>query len=241
MKKLFASLVSAAILACGTVLSLSPSARSAIFPQINLCDFVTAANCASVKAASTSATTSDFPLVVTISPQGLVTNGATSSGQAINPMACWTVAALPTTNSSGNTYPCYFLSTGGGMAVTPVPAPGQGCTPFHIAGGSAASTNSTNVKNAAGTICDIHVINTTSTTYFLRLYNLAAAPTCSSATGAVDSIPIPNAAAAGAGVSLTFPMGTAYGTGIGFCLTGGGSDTDNTNAATGVYVSIDYK
>jgi hypothetical protein len=33
----------------------------------------------------------------------------------------------------------------------------------------------------------------------------------------------------------------AYGTGIGFCITGGGSSTDNTNAATGVYVTIGYK
>lgn len=30
-------------------------------------------------------------------------------------------------------------------------------------------------------------------------------------------------------------------TGLGFCLTGGGSSTDNTNAATGVYVTLNYK
>jgi hypothetical protein len=33
----------------------------------------------------------------------------------------------------------------------------------------------------------------------------------------------------------------SFTTGIGFCLTGGGSSTDNTNAATGVYVTILYK
>ncbi len=106
---------------------------------------------------------------------------------------------------------------------------------------SAASTNATSVKaSAAGTIYDISVINTTATLYYLRLYDSAAAPTCSSATGFVETIPIP-ASATGAGVVRTFPVGRAYANGIGFCITAGGSSTDNTSAATGVYVSIGYK
>jgi hypothetical protein len=36
------------------------------------------------------------------------------------------------------------------------------------------------------------------------------------------------------------PIGD-YSSGIGFCLTGGGSSTDNTNAATGVYLALLYK
>ena len=56
------------------------------------------------------------------------------------------------------------------------------------------------------------------------------------------SIPIPNAAAAGAGVSLPFgATGFLVANGFGFCVTGGGSDTDNTNAATGVYINATYK
>ena len=222
------------------LLFLAGPASAAIFPQQNLCDPTTAANCVTVKPAATSPTTSDLPLVITVSPQGLPTTGSTSSGQAISPVASWAVTSLPTL-TNGLTYPLYSFAGTSGLVVTPTPSPGQGCTPYHLAGGSAASTNSTNVKASAGTVCDIHVINTTSTTYFLRLYNLASAPTCSSATGAVDTIPVPNNAGAGGGASLTFPMGVAYGTGIGFCLTGGGADTDNTNAATGVYISINYK
>lgn len=105
---------------------------------------------------------------------------------------------------------------------------------------SAASTNATTVKAARGDVFGIHAINTTATLYYLRLYNLAAAPTCSSATGFVETIPIP-ASTTGAGVVLTFPVGKTFITGIAYCLTGGGTSTDNTNAATGVYVGMEWK
>jgi hypothetical protein len=83
-------------------------------------------------------------------------------------------------------------------------------------------------------------VNTTSTLYYLRLYNSSGAPTCSSATGFIESIPIP-ASASGAGISWTPQFPINYGTGIGFCFTGGSSSTDNTNAATGVFGVIQYK
>jgi hypothetical protein len=113
--------------------------------------------------------------------------------------------------------------------------PADVATPFFLA--SAASTNSTNVKNAAGTLHMVHVTNTTATIYYLRLYNLSAAPTCSSATGFVRSIPIP----AGQPNGYAVFVGETFGTGIGFCYTGGGSSTDNTSAATGSYISLDYR
>ncbi len=106
---------------------------------------------------------------------------------------------------------------------------------------SAASTNSTNCKASAGNVYGISVVNTTTTNYFLRMYNASSAPTCSSATGFVETIPALGAAANGGGISRPWVVPQAYSTGIGFCLTGGGSSTDNTNAATGVYVAILYK
>jgi len=138
-------------------------------------------------------------------------------------------AATPTgTNTIGGTFP--VGSTTGGA------------TAYHLAGGTAASTNSTLVSTGAHTVYSINAINTTSTTYFLRIYDQASAPTCSSATGALMSIPIPNAAAAGAGVSLPFgATGFLVASGFGFCVTGGGADTDNTSAATGVYINATYK
>ena len=106
---------------------------------------------------------------------------------------------------------------------------------------SAASTNSTNIKAAAGTLCGGTVINTTATLYYLRLYNLSSAPTCSSATGFVATYPIP-ASATGNGTLIGLgTFGADFSTGIGFCLTGGGTSTDNTNAATGVYINLAYK
>jgi hypothetical protein len=103
-----------------------------------------------------------------------------------------------------------------------------------------ASTNATNCKASAGNLYVIRAVNTTGTLYYLRLYNLAAAPTCSSATGFVETIPIP-ASTSGNGIVIPQSVGQAFATGIGFCLTGGGSSTDNTNAATGVYLTMLYK
>lgn len=106
---------------------------------------------------------------------------------------------------------------------------------------SAASTNSTSVKGSAGNLYGIRAVNTTSTLYYLRLYNSSSAPTCSSATGFIESIPVPHASGNGAGIVSMQPFGQGFATGIGFCLTGGGSSTDNTNAATGVYLTLLYK
>jgi len=104
---------------------------------------------------------------------------------------------------------------------------------------SAASTNSTNCKGSAGNVYGIHVSNTTTTTYYLRMYNTSSAPTCSSSTGYVETIPAFDTAKGS--VNGRMGLAQAYSTGISFCLTGGGSSTDNTNAATGVTVTILYK
>lgn len=105
---------------------------------------------------------------------------------------------------------------------------------------SAASTNSTSLKGSAGNLYGISAINTTATLYYLRLYNSSSAPTCSSATGYVETIPIP-ASATGAGLERWPHVPQGFTTGIGFCLTGGASSTDNTNAATGVHLTLLYK
>lgn len=109
---------------------------------------------------------------------------------------------------------------------------------------SAASTNATNVKASAGVIKAMNLINTTTTIYYLRMYNLATSPTCSSATGFVRTWPVPPAGAAGGAGGIAINLGaggTTFSTGIAFCLTGGPTSTDNTNAATGVFVNLDYQ
>lgn len=106
---------------------------------------------------------------------------------------------------------------------------------------SAASNNATNCKASAGNVYGIRVINTTTTNYFVRLYNLSSSPTCSSSSGFIETIPALGAAANGGGISFPRAIPQAFSAGIGFCITAGGGSTDNTNAATGVYLSIDYK
>lgn len=103
-----------------------------------------------------------------------------------------------------------------------------------------ASTNSTSCKGSAGNVYGIYLTNTTTTDYYLRMYNASSAPTCSSATGFIETIPAFGAAANGGGISRP-QVPQAYSTGIGFCITGGSGSTDNTNAAAGVYVTILYK
>ena len=172
-----------------------------------------------------------------------VGTAGTSAAQVVSVQGIASGTALPI---SVATIPSHAVTNAGTFAVqatgsvSPIATTTGGSSTCYLT--SAASTNSTNCKGSAGTIYSIRAVNTTTTNYFLRLYNASSAPTCSSATGFVETIPILGAAANGGGIaSPNGAVGADYGTGIGFCLTGGGGNTDNTNAATGVYVTILYK
>lgn len=106
-----------------------------------------------------------------------------------------------------------------------------------------ASTNATSCKGSSGNFYGYEIFNTSTTVYYLRLYNTSSAPTCSSATGFIRSIPIPPAAAAGqvGGAVSNQVVAAPYTTGIGYCITGGSTSTDNTNAAAGIFGEIRYK
>lgn len=117
-----------------------------------------------------------------------------------------------------------------------------GDTPYGLQ--TAASTNSTLVSTGAHTLRGMSLINTTTTIYYLRMYDAAVAPTCSSATGYSRSWPIPPASSSGlaGGIAPSLsPAGVAFVAGLAFCVTGGPSSTDNTNAAVGVFINLDYK
>lgn len=124
--------------------------------------------------------------------------------------------------------------------VTPIASPTTTYSAAACFLSSAATTNATNCKGSAGNVYGFRAVNTTSTLYYLRMYNTAAAPTCSSATGFVETIPIP-ASTTGAGIVSMPSVPVGYATGIGFCLTAGSSSTDNTAAATGVFLTVIYK
>lgn len=115
-----------------------------------------------------------------------------------------------------------------------------GCTPAKTL--SAASTNSTNVKTTAGTLCSVNVINATPTVYYLKFYNTVTTPTCNSDT-VVQSYPVPaNSSSLGGGIAVQLgPYGLAFSTGIGLCLTGAVADNDNTSAAAGIAINYGFK
>lgn len=104
----------------------------------------------------------------------------------------------------------------------------------------AASTNSTLVKNAPGTLFNVSVANNSGTIAYLKLYNSATAPTCGSGTPVARYI-IP-ASTAGAGSNIDVSVGAEYTTGIGYCVTAGIADSDTTAVAASSYiVNIVYK
>ena len=106
---------------------------------------------------------------------------------------------------------------------------------------SAASNNATNIKASAGTLGFLTAINTTATVYYLKLYNKASAPAPATDNGLLVGVyPIP-ASTSGAGIAIPIPtQGLNFSTGISFAIVAGISDTDNTNAATGVCVNYGY-
>ena len=109
-----------------------------------------------------------------------------------------------------------------------------------------ASTNGTIVNAAATGLYGITAISTstTATVSYLRLYNAVAPPSACGATGFVRSYPIPSATAAGQVggfvIPFTVPDTGSFTTGLSYCVTGGGTSSDNTAALAGIYINIEY-
>lgn len=89
---------------------------------------------------------------------------------------------------------------------------------------SAATTNATSVKATAGTLYAISASNVGAAAAFLKIFNLATAPTVGTSVPAL-TIPIP----ATGQISLEFgPLGLRFGTGISFSITNLIADADTT-------------
>lgn len=170
----------------------------------------------------------------TVVPSTIVTDASTITRGQTNVL----LSDVALFADNGSNYARLQADASGNLKIVNIPVTTGGTTPCYLS--SAATTNATNCKASAGQLYGFDLVNTTGTLYYLRLYNLAAAPTCSSATGFIRSIPIP-ASTTGAGITRDIAAGEAYSTGLGFCLTGGGGTTDNTAAGTGVFVSLNYK
>ena len=89
-----------------------------------------------------------------------------------------------------------------------------------------ASTNATSVKATAGVVYGYSFSNAAASARYVRLFNLATAPTVGTSTPALTIV-----LAAGATVALNLDIGVAYATGISYDITGG-SDLDSDTTAT---------
>lgn len=103
-----------------------------------------------------------------------------------------------------------------------------------------ASNNFTTARASPGRLIGVYLQNTTDTISYIRFYNDAAMVTgdCGSATNWVFSMPIsprPASPLTGGFMMPIPPAGIAFSTGVGFCITGGGANNDNTNAVANIY------
>jgi len=163
-------------------------------------------------------------------------------------MFCRSRASAPTDVSADEDAAMVYCNRKGILEVEVVGAiqnfPGAttngGASPgFYI---STASNNSTNIKASSGTLYSFSVINVTASLKYIRIYDLGAAPTCTSATGIIYYSPIPGSTTNPVPLTWTAPVGKRFDNGIGFCITGGAGTTDNTSTAAGDAVfNYDYK
>jgi hypothetical protein len=112
---------------------------------------------------------------------------------------------------------------------------GVGLTQSHAV--SAASNNSTLVAAGLHVLYAVNLTNTNAATAYVRFYDLATAPTCTSATGVKLSFTLLQSKP----VARFNLLGNHFANGISYCVTGAFGDTDNTNATTGISIDTMYK
>ena len=210
----------------------------------------------SIKAASTAAVTTDTGLVVTIHPSSAPTAAQPVTGtffQATQPVSLATntptiaagtavigrVGIDQTTPGTTNAVSVTNASFGATLAAetTKVIGTVNIATPTAFTLSSAATTNATSVKATAGTAFQIVASNVGAAAAFLKVFNLAVAPTVGT------SVPLLTIPIAASGM-VTIPFGTLgmrFGTGIALSITNLVADADATAvAAAQVKVAIAY-
>ena len=147
--------------------------------------------------------------------------------------------ALSATNGAyfnqlqGNT----ALSATNPSFAAPIPTTSGGLSVYFLQ--PTASTNSNNIKNAAGQVYKIDAFNNSATVHYIRLYNTSTTGTCNSATNLVWQGIIP-ASTSGAGLSSSWDLGIAFSSGVALCVTSGYDGTGNATASA-LIVNIGYK
>jgi len=134
--------------------------------------------------------------VLVVAKQGPTASGAGNVAQGLGGSTAWSVKISPQTTG--------------------------GATNFRI--NAAATTNATNVKASAGQVYGWCLTNAAAALRYVRLFNLATAPTVGTSTPTQTII----LAANGGEVCQSFDFGIVYATGIAFDITGANGDSDAT-------------
>ena len=165
----------------------------------------------------------------TVAINAALPTGANTIG-TVNIAAAQTVAVTQATAANLNATIVQATAANLNATVTPV-------TPIPLNLNSAATTNATSVKATAGTLYTLAVSNSGAAAAFLKLYNLAVAPTVGTSVP-VLTIPVPLSGV----VSLTLgETGHRFATGIALAITNLVADSDTTAvAAAQVKVALDY-
>lgn len=134
--------------------------------------------------------------------------------------------------NTANTTPWLFQSQAGTTG---------GATPFHLV--AANSQNASVVKASAGIVYAYQTSNNSATPAYLKFYDTASSPTCSSTTVKKTVIIPANSSSLGGGNNAAIAVGVGFSSGIAICVTGGLADNDTSSvaAANTVVVNIDYK
>ena len=106
---------------------------------------------------------------------------------------------------------------------------------------SAATNNSQTLVAGPATLMSVTWLNTTATLMDIRFYDSATAPTCSSATGMVANFVAQANTTSPGGSPYLGATGLKFINGISICITGANSNTDNSNATTGLNLIIGYQ
>jgi hypothetical protein len=159
---------------------------------------------------------------------------ATTAGPALIARAS---TAAPTAVSVDDAV-LLWATLNGALAVAPVASIAGGATGGKLV--SAASTNATNIKNAAGKLLMLTASNVNADERYLKVYNTAGAPTVGTDTPVFTFI-IPGNAA-GAGTNIPIPStGINFSTGISIALTVEATDAGTTGvAANEIVVNYAY-
>lgn len=103
---------------------------------------------------------------------------------------------------------------------------------------STASDNATNIKASAATVFTVLVTNTTEQIAYVKLYDIATTPSCGSTPIISGPLPVPGLNQTASWGAPTFFLGIQTTSGLGICITGGPTDTDDTIVQPGIYVTI---